>query len=154
MNNLQVPSFLRLGGRSHDRLMPYGQTMLWALIIGLIGGVIATLYYGVLNVGLYVVWDVFRPWLASLFATDWAGAGTMILVTTVGGILVGMTIKWMQSPGEISAVVNNIHLKHGKMDYSQNRSMTVNSLTSIIFGGSAGPEAPLVQLIGSNGSKL
>ncbi|MEX2397423.1 MAG: hypothetical protein WD491_10370, partial [Balneolales bacterium] len=76
--------------------MPYGQTMLWALIIGLIGGVIATLYYGVLNVGLYVVWDVFRPWLASLFATDWAGAGTMILVTTVGGILVWMTLKWMQ----------------------------------------------------------
>ena len=60
----------------------------------------------------------------------------------------------MKSPGEISAVVNNIHLKQGRMDHSQNRSMTVNSLISIIFGGSAGPEAPLVQLIGSNGSKL
>lgn len=40
------------------------------------------------------------------------------------------------------------------MDYRQNPAMLVNSLISIIFGGSAGPEAPLVQLIGSNGSKL
>ncbi|MEX1136524.1 MAG: chloride channel protein [Balneolales bacterium] len=155
MGNLKLPSFLKIWSRSSsDRLMPYGQTLLWALIIGLMGGVIATMYYGVLTGGLYVVWDVFHPWLTSLFETDGAGTGALIFVTTTGGILVGMAIKWMQSPGEISAVVNNIHIKHGKMDYSQNRSMTVNSLISIIFGGSAGPEAPLVQLIGSNGSKL
>jgi H+/Cl- antiporter ClcA len=40
------------------------------------------------------------------------------------------------------------------MDHSQNPAMFTISLISIIFGGSAGPEAPLVQLIGSNGSKL
>lgn len=134
--------------------MPYGQTLLWALVIGLLGGFIATAYYMVLEGGLFVIWDVVHPWMSSLFDAVWMNRGSLILLTLAGGVLVGMAIKWMKSPGEISAVVNNIHLEHGRMDYSQNRSMTVNSLISIIFGGSAGPEAPLVQLIGSNGSKL
>lgn len=155
LNKIRLPSLLKVPGRStENRLMPYGQTLLWALIIGLIGGFIATAYYWVLQGGLYLVWDVTRPWLQNIFPKVWAGNGSLVLLTLTGGTLVGMCIKWMQSPGEISAVVNNIHVKHGKMDYTQNRSMTLNSLISIIFGGSAGPEAPLVQLIGSNGSKL
>lgn len=155
LNKIRLPFLLKVPGRStENRLMPYGQTLLWALIIGLIGGFIATAYYWVLEGGLYLVWDVARPWLRIFFPEGWAGDGSLVLLTLTGGILVGLCIKWMQSPGEISAVVNNIHVKHGKMDYTQNRSMTVNSLVSIIFGGSAGPEAPLVQLIGSNGSKL
>ncbi len=40
------------------------------------------------------------------------------------------------------------------MDFKQNLSMFVNSITSIVFGGSAGPEAPLVQLIGSSSGKI
>ncbi|HLR31109.1 MAG TPA: chloride channel protein, partial [Fodinibius sp.] len=92
--------------------------------------------------------------LAALLGGNWAGAGGLIILTALGGTLVGMTAKWMNTPGEISAVVNNIHVKEGRMDYNQNPSMLFNSLISIIFGGSAGPEAPLVQLIGSNGSKL
>ncbi|MEP2448982.1 MAG: chloride channel protein, partial [Balneola sp.] len=134
--------------------MPYNFTLFWALIIGILGGFIATGYYWLMSGGLFVIWDVALPFLASLFE-DKSGViiGT-VLLTTFGGLMVGLTTKWMRSPGEISAVVNNIHVEEGRMDYKQNPSMLVNSLISIIFGGSAGPEAPLVQLIGSNGSKL
>lgn len=134
--------------------MPYGQTMLWALIIGILGGGIATIYYWILNGGLYVVWDVIHPALSTAFNFSWAGTFSLILLTTSGGLLVGLLIKFMRTPGEISAVVDNIHVKQGRMNYKQNPSMFLNSLTSITFGGSAGPEAPLVQLIGSSGSKL
>lgn len=155
MDSSNLPVFLKVPGRSSaNRLMPYGNTLLWAAIIGIIGGCIATLYYWVLNGGLFLVWEVIHPTLISLFETPWAGKGTLILLTMTGGLFVGMTIKWMRSPGEISAVVNNIHIKEGRMDYKQNPAMLINSLVSIIFGGSAGPEAPLVQLIGSSGSKL
>lgn len=155
MSKLKLPSFLKIPGRSSKkRLLPYGQTILWATIIGLIGGLIATAYYGLLKGGLYLVWDVFQPGLSSLFQSPWSYALSLVLLTTIGGLLVGMTIRWMKTPGEISAVVNNIHVKQGRMDYEQNPSMLVNSLISIVFGGSAGPEAPLVQLIGSSGSKL
>lgn len=155
MDKLQLPPFLEIPGRSTDnRLMPYGNTLLWAAIIGLMGGCIATVYYWILDGGLYLIWDVLHPALASVFQFPWAQNAALILLTSTGGLLVGMTVKWMRSPGEISAVVNNIHLQEGRMEYKQNPSMATNSLISIIFGGSAGPEAPLVQLIGSSGSKL
>lgn len=154
MNKFSLPSFLKIPGRSSkDRLMPYGYTLLWAVIIGLLGGLIATLYYWILDGGLYFIWDVLHPLLESLFSFPWGGTVALICLTTLGGLLVGLTMKWMKTPGEISAVVNNIHMKEGRMNYRQNPSMAVNSLISIIFGGSAGPEAPLVQLIGSSGSK-
>jgi H+/Cl- antiporter ClcA len=134
--------------------MPYGQTILWAIIIGLVGGGIATIYYWILNGGLYIVWDIMQPALQSTINFSWAKTFSIVFLTTVGGLFVGLLIKFLRTPGEISAVVNNIHVKHGRMEPKQNPSMFFNSLTSIVFGGSAGPEAPLVQLIGSSGSKL
>ncbi len=155
MPKYSLPKLLKIPGRTTEhKLMPYGQTLLWAVLIGLLGGVIATIYYLVLNGGLYVVWDVVKPALDSLFSVAYAHQLSLVLLTTAGGILVGISIKLLQNPGEISAVVNNIHIKQGRMDHKQNPSMFTNSLISIVFGGSAGPEAPLVQLIGSSASKL
>lgn len=155
MKKFSIPSFLQAPGRSmENRLMPYGQTILWAVIIGLLGGLIATIYYGILAGGLYVIWDVIQPALQAGFKVKGAEMFSIVLLTTIGGIIVGFLMKYLRTPGEISAVVNNIHVKQGRMDPKQNPSMFINSLTSIIFGGSAGPEAPLVQLIGSSGSKL
>lgn len=134
--------------------MPYGQTILWAVIIGLAGGGIATLYYWILNGGLYIVWDIIQPALQSALNVPRADTVSIVLLTAVGGMLVGLLIRYLRTPGEISAVVNNIHVRQGRMEAKQNPSMFFNSLTSIVFGGSAGPEAPLVQLIGSSGSRL
>src|SRR5699024_1996501 len=155
MENPPLPSFLQIPGRStKNRLMPYGTTLLWAGIIGILGGCIATVYYWILSGGLYVVWDLVHPALSAALHFAWSEQVALVLLTLGGGTIVGLSVYWLCSPGEISAVVNNIHIKQGRMDYKQNPAMFVNSLISIVFGGSAGPEAPLVQLIGSNGSKL
>ncbi|MGA7837706.1 MAG: chloride channel protein, partial [Ignavibacteriaceae bacterium] len=142
-----LPGFLKPRyTEQKDHVMSYGQTLLWAVIIGLGGGFIATAYYLFLKGGLYFVWDILKPALATIFSFSIGNVLTVIFITSLGGLLVGLSAKYLSATGEISAVVNNIHLKHGRMDYKQNPSMLINSLISITFGGSAGPEAPLVQL--------
>ncbi len=128
--------------------------LIGAAIIGVAGGIIALLYYAVLNFLLKMVWQV---GYGSSFLTIFDLRGHhwgIVLVTAVCGFLVGCCIKWLGAPGEIAAVVDNIHLQHGRIDIKQTPSMIMNSLVSITGGGSAGPEAPLVQIIGSFGSWL
>jgi H+/Cl- antiporter ClcA len=150
-----LPPFLKVKGlSSNNRLLPYNMMIGWAVVIGLFGGLIATAYFLLLNGGLHLIWDVVAPAIEAHFLPGWARVATVVGLTTAGGFLVGATMKWMKSPGEISAVVNNIHIRQGKMNRDKNPSMLVNSLFSIVFGGSAGPEAPLVQLVGSGGSWL
>ena len=155
MKKYSLPFFIKsaaLPGK--NGLMLYRQTLLWAVIIGLVGGGMATIYYWLLKGGLYIVWNILQPALENIFAFSSGKILSLLLLTTLGGLLVGLAVKYMRPAGEISAVVNNIHVKQGRMDYKQNPSMLINSLISITFGGSAGPEAPLVQLIGSSASKL
>ena len=75
------------------------------------------------------------------------------MAATVGGLLVGLTLYLMGLPGEVSFVVEKVH-DPGRIDIKQTPAMVVASLFSIVAGGSAGPEAPLVQVNGSVGGWL
>jgi H+/Cl- antiporter ClcA len=127
---------------SNRRVPRYRELLLWTTVVGVAGGLIATLYYYLLEGTTSAVWK-HVPARVPLF-----------VVTGVGGALVGLSLKLLGRPGEISAVVNNIHMEEGRIDVRQTPSMIVASLVSIAFGGSAGPEAPLVQINGSLGSWL
>jgi H+/Cl- antiporter ClcA len=70
----------------------------------------------------------------------------------LAGLVVGLAIYFLGNPGEIAAIVDNIHFRGGRLDASKNPSMLLASLVSISAGGSAGPEAPLVQVTGSFGT--
>lgn len=125
------------------RAVPFRTLILLSAAVGAGGGVLAAAYYYLLEGALFVVWEVV------------AGAvGPVWIVTALGGLLVGLSLRFLGTPGEIAAVVDNIHLRRGRIDVRQTPSMVVVSLLSISFGGSAGPEAPLVQIIGSLGSRL
>lgn len=113
--------------------------LLWA-ILGLIGGVIAGLY-----------------WIALEFLThkmeffnDW----TVIPFMGICGFLAGIIIHFIGDPGEIHLIVNNIRFNKGKLDPKNNPSMVLSSLLCVASGGSLGPEAPLVQVTGSTGTWL
>jgi H+/Cl- antiporter ClcA len=126
----------------------------WAAGIGIGGGLLAVGYYLLLQGSLQLVWNGLlgiHP-LSLPIEPTWNPA--IIVVTTVGGLIVGLLTRWLGSAGEISAVVDNIHLHDGRIDIRQTPAMTVTSLVSIAAGGSAGPEAPLVQIIGSFSSWL
>jgi H+/Cl- antiporter ClcA len=116
------------------------------------GGALGLLYYFALKLFLNLVWShaVGTNWLELSFLPSFNPK--IILATTVGGFFVGLSLKYLGQPGEIAAVVDNIHMQEGRIDIRQTPSMIVCSLLSITAGGSAGPEAPLVQMIGSLGS--
>lgn len=132
---------IEAGGRLRD--VSFRWLIVLSALIGLVGGLLAAGYYHLLQGGLFLVWEVVA-----------ARIGPVWVVTALGGLLVGLSLKYIGIPGEIAAVVDNIHMRRGRIDVRQTPSMVVTSLLSISFGGSAGPEAPLVQIIGSLGSWL
>ncbi len=77
---------------------------------------------------------------------------SLLLVMPLSGLIVGLVIHFLGNPGEIAVIVDNIHFRGGRLDARKNPSMILASLVSISAGGSAGPEAPLVQVTGSFGT--
>lgn len=112
----------------------------------------ATIFARLLWFCLGIVWNHVQPSMTRFLG--WESWATTCAITTSGGILVGICLKKFGVPGEIAAVVDNIHLEEGRLDHRQSPSMAVTSLASIVSGGSAGPEAPLVQIIGSTASRF
>lgn len=113
--------------------------LLWAFL-GLVGGVIAGVYWIVLEFMTHRL-AVFNGW-------------QVIPVMTICGLLAGLIIHFVGDPGEIHLIVNNIRFKKGKLDPKKNPSMILSSLLCVASGGSLGPEAPLVQVTGSTGTWL
>lgn len=111
--------------------------LLWA-VLGLIGGVMAGIY-----------------WIGLEFLTHqlaFFGGWQVIPVMAICGLLAGLIIHYIGDPGEIHLIVNNIRFNKGKLDPKNNPSMILSSLLCVASGGSLGPEAPLVQVTGSTGT--
>ncbi len=106
--------------------------------LGAGGGLFAALYWNVLE-------------LITHGLQKFAGY-SLLLVMPLAGFLVGLIIHFLGNPGEIGVIVDNIHFRNGRLDTRKNPSMILASLVSISAGGSAGPEAPLVQVTGSFGT--
>ncbi|WP_017300940.1 chloride channel protein [Nodosilinea nodulosa] len=133
--------------------LTYPQLVLCAGLIGIIGGVVATLYYFVLETLMHGVWhtlpEKIEPYFPAWLPTD----NYVWIATTVGGFCVGLVLYFMGLPGEMAQVVDRIH-NPGRIDIRKTPAMVIASLIAITSGGSAGPEAPLVQVNGSFGSWL
>ncbi|WP_299818773.1 chloride channel protein [uncultured Pontibacter sp.] len=111
--------------------------LLW-VAIGIVGGIIAGFYWTVLEGFLHFLAPVQGLWVIPLMA----GAG----------LLAGFIIHKLGDPGEMDLIVNNIRFKGGHLEPKNNPSMILSSWLCIASGGSAGPEAPLVQVVGSTGT--
>ncbi|AFZ34765.1 Cl- channel voltage-gated family protein [Stanieria cyanosphaera PCC 7437] len=79
---------------------------------------------------------------------------SLLIVMPLAGFLIGLVIHYLGNPGEIGLIIDNIHLNGGRLPMRENPSMILSSLISIASGGSAGPEAPMVQITGSMGTWL
>jgi len=97
--------------------------------------------------GLY--WSVLARLMQFLGA--FTGIG-LLLVMPLAGLAIGLIIQVLGHPGEIALIVDNIHLRGGRIQTRENPAMIATSLVSISAGGSLGPEAPLVQVTGSFGT--
>jgi H+/Cl- antiporter ClcA len=129
------------------------QLVLCAALIGVVGGLVATLYYWVLEFTMHGMWHT-APGLLKPHFPNWLPTQNYVwIATTVGGFCVGLVLYLMGLPGEMAQVVDSIH-DPGKIDIRKTPAMIIASLVAITSGGSAGPEAPLVQVNGSFGSWL
>lgn len=111
--------------------------LLW-IAVGVVGGVIAGFYWTALEGLLH-------------FLAHFQGLYVIPLMA-VAGLLAGLVIHFLGDPGEMDLIVNNIRFKGGRLEPKNNPSMILSSLLCIASGGSAGPEAPLVQVVGSTGT--
>lgn len=138
---------------NNKRSLIYPQLILCSVVIGIIGGLVATIYYFALEGMMHGVWHTI-PELITPYFTSWFPTKNYVLIaTTVGGFCVGLVLYFMGLPGEMAQVVDRIH-SPGKIDIRKTPAMIIASLIAITAGGSAGPEAPLVQVNGSFGSWL
>jgi H+/Cl- antiporter ClcA len=138
---------------SDRREMGYQEMILCSAVIGIAGGLVATAYYYVLEACLHLVWHTLPDFLEAYFPTGIPSWNYVWIATTTGGFLVGLTLHFMGLPGEVALVVDKVH-DPGRISLRQTPAMIVASLVSITAGGSAGPEAPLVQINGSFGGWL
>ncbi|MEX0268042.1 chloride channel protein [Leptolyngbyaceae cyanobacterium UHCC 1019] len=130
--------------------LTYAQVIFWAAAIGIAGGLVATAYYYLLESSMHLVWQQVPEMLQAQFASEFFAKNYVWIVATIGGLLVGLSLYFMGLPGEVAFVVDKVH-DPGRIDIKQTPAMIVASLFSIVAGGSAGPEAPLVQVNGSIG---
>ena len=136
-----------------SRQLTYTQLMACAALIGIVGGLVATIYYIVLESLMHGVWHSL-PERVTPYFPSWLPANHYVwIATTIGGLCVGIVLYFMGLPGEMAKVVDSVH-SPGRIDISKTPAMVVASLVAITAGGSAGPEAPLVQVNGSFGSWL
>lgn len=107
--------------------------------LGVVGGIVAGLYWMLID---------YLMQITKLFTAGWEIIGIM----GAAGLIIGLIIHFRGDPGEMEIVVNNIRFNGGRLDTRHNPSMIVTSAIGIGAGSSAGPEAPMVQVIGSIGS--
>ena len=135
------------------RQLTYVQLVLCSVAIGVVGGLVATTYYFVLEAMMHGVWHTLPELVEPYFPTWLAPSNYVWIATTIGGFCVGLVLYFMGLPGEMAHVVDKIH-NPGRIDIRKTPAMVIASLVAITSGGSAGPEAPLVQVNGSFGSWL
>lgn len=133
--------------------LTYFQTVQYGIVIGTVGGLVATIYYFVLENLLDIVWEGGRDFWLPLFPSWLPAWNYTWIIATIGGLLVGLCLYFLGLPGEMAKVIDDVH-NPGRLEPRQTPGMIITSLVSITAGGSLGPEAPLVQVNGSFGSWL
>lgn len=137
-NQTQRWTFAQLFGLVKRNPLMISQWLILWVAVGTAGGLFAALYWNVLE---------FLTHQLQRFE-----GFSLLIVMPLAGLVIGLVIHFLGNPGEIAVIVDNIHFRGGRLDYRKNPSMILASLISISAGGSAGPEAPLVQVTGSFGT--
>ncbi|NEQ55338.1 MAG: chloride channel protein, partial [Leptolyngbya sp. SIO3F4] len=79
--------------------LTYFRTLLYAAIVGAAGGIVATIYYFVLEQMLELVWDSGREFILGWFPAWLPHWHYTWIVATVGGLGVGLCLHYLGLPG-------------------------------------------------------
>lgn len=127
---------------------PYLKLLALAALLGVITAVVTFVFVVVVNAGTELLWQQAAP------ATGLPAPLLIISICTIGGLLVGLLVRYFGDHNGIFADVVREFGKTGRFDYRNAPGIVVTALVSLISGGSLGPEAPLADASGGIGTLL
>jgi len=128
-----------------------------ATTIGVVCGISAWLYYGLLEAALEFLWQTLpetvwsdnsssRMGLSSF--PPWTWIPLMGFLMALG---LGLTVRFLGDPGDLPYTIQCVHSAKAFIGMDHVLPMVVASQCSILGGGSLGPEAPLVAICAAVG---
>ncbi len=111
--------------------------LLCSIVVGTGGGALGALYLLALHLLQRVLWP-----------EHWNGPIGFAILGGVG-IAVAAGTRLLGRPSDVELLVDNIHVSGGPSEVRSLRSLVPLSLLTIVCGGAAGPEAPLVTTTGT-----
>jgi H+/Cl- antiporter ClcA len=126
----------------------YIRLLVLVVLLGAISAVITFAFIALVQLGTDLVWEETK------LSTGLDPRLFTLLVCTLGGLLVGLLVRWF---GDITGIFAEVMLEFGRtgrFEYRNAPGMVVTSLVSLIAGASLGPEAPLADACGGTGTWL
>jgi H+/Cl- antiporter ClcA len=128
------------------KLRPYLRLMLLVILLAVVSAGITFVFIVIQNQGIYLIWE------QALIASGLDSRLFTLLVCTVGGLLVGLLVKFFGDHNAIFAELMQEFGKTGRFDYRHAPGIVLTALVSLISGASLGPEAPLADTCGGLGT--
>jgi H+/Cl- antiporter ClcA len=130
------------------RPAPYIKLMALVVVLGVIRALVTFVFIALVQQGTHLLWDQAAQTLSMdprLFT---------VLVCTLGGLLVGLLVKFFGDHSGIFAEVMREFGRTGRFDYRNTPGIVITAFVSLISGASLGPEAPLADACGGIGTLL
>lgn len=121
------------------------QSIVLAFCIGVVCGVVAFMYYTVLDYFLELIWKDMPEWWVVGKWPEHLHVLWIPLVAFTLSVCCGLSIYYLGEPGDLAYTIKCVHEK-GYKGTSHIVPMVASSLFSILAGASLGPEAPLVAI--------
>lgn len=114
--------------------------LIYALILGAFVGAVTWLFLWAMDFCIELIWTDLPEKMDFLYLP--------VVICTIGGVLVGLCKKYFGNvPGVLSIELQEIQ-KTKRADYKNLPAVALSSFLPLIFGGSIGPEAALVSILG------
>jgi H+/Cl- antiporter ClcA len=124
----------------------YLRLMALVILLGLISALVTFTFMALVHQGTNLIWE------KAALALGMDQRIFTILVCTIGGLLVGLLVKYFGDHSGIFAEVMREFGKTGRFDYRNAPGIVVTAFVSLISGASLGPEAPLADACGGIGT--
>ena len=128
------------------RARAYIKLLVLVVLMGLISAVATFVFMALVHEGIYLLWTEAAQALGidpRLFT---------FLVCTIGGLVVGLLVKFFGDHSGIFAEVMLEFGQTGRFDYRHAPGIVITAFVSLISGASLGPEAPLADACGGIGT--
>ena len=124
----------------------YMKLMALVTLLGLISAVITFIFMFLVHQGTSLLWE------QAALALGFDPRLFTLLVCSLGGLLVGLLVKFFGDHSGIFAEVMQEFGKTGRFDYRNAPGILITAFVSLISGASLGPESPLADACGGMGT--